>query len=267
MEGWIKLYRKIQENWLWNEKRKFSKFEAWIDILFRANHKDEKTMINGRLVDMKKGSFITPEVKLAGKWNWDRKTVRRFLTILENEKMITKKATAKYTNISIENWEVYQNKEQQNEQPKEQQEGQARDNQWDSRRDTDKNEKNIKNIKNNSSSVVDDSCVDGLQEIINFYNNNIGMLTSYGLEVLSDYAKEMPSDLIIFAMKIAVEANKRTIQYIKGILNNWNKKGIKTLIDAEQENQKYNKNTKQTSKNTDWGSIYDDLIKREGGQS
>lgn len=120
-------------------------------------------------------------------------------------------------------------------------------------------------------SKVDDSCVDSLQKIIDFYNNNIGMITSYGLEVLSDYAKEMPIDLIIYAMKIAVEANKRTIQYIKGILNNWNKKGIKTLVEAMQENQKYNKNKnngKQNSTaNTDWGKMYDDLIKKEGGKA
>ena len=32
---------------------------------------------------------------------------------------------------------------------------------------------------NNNSDVVSDSCVDGLQEIIDFYNNNIGMLTPY----------------------------------------------------------------------------------------
>lgn len=49
----------------------------------------------------------------------------------------------------------------------------------------------------------------------------------------------MTSDLIILAMQKAVEANKRTIQYIKGILNNWSKKGIKTVIDAEKEDEQF----------------------------
>ena len=45
-------------------------------------------------------------------------------------------------------------------------------------------------------------------------------------------------------MKKAVEANIRTIQYIKGILNNWSKKGIKTLVEAEKEDEQFkNKNT------------------------
>ena len=58
---------------------------------------------------------------------------------------------------------------------------------------------------------------------------------------MSDYAKEMPTDLIILAMKKSVEANKRTIQYIKGILNNWSKKSIKTVLEAEQEDENFRK--------------------------
>lgn len=91
----------------------------------------------------------------------------------------------------------------------------------------------------NANANVSDSCVDGLQKAIDFYNNNIGLITPYGFEILSDYVKEMQIDLIILAMKKAVEANKRTIQYIKGILNNWSKKGIKTVIDAEREEEEF----------------------------
>ena len=97
--------------------------------------------------------------------------------------------------------------------------------------DVDDNE----DVNVNDNDNVSDSCVDGLQEVIDFYNNNIGVITPFGLEVLSSYAEEMSSDLIILAMKKSVEANIRTIQYIKGILNNWRKKGIKTVIEAENE--------------------------------
>ena len=48
----------------------------------------------------------------------------------------------------------------------------------------------------------------------------------------------MPTDLIIYAMQISVEANKRTIKYIKAILNNWQKAGIRTLVQAKDENHK-----------------------------
>ena len=98
----------------------------------------------------------------------------------------------------------------------------------------------------NANDNVGDSCVDGLQKIFDFYHDNIGLITPYGVETLQDYAEEMSVDLIIFAMKKAVEANKRTIQYIKGILNNWSKKGIKTVLDAEREDEQFrNKNIVQ----------------------
>ncbi len=87
-------------------------------------------------------------------------------------------------------------------------------------------------------SQVDDSCVDGLRRIIDFYNNNIGAITPHGLEILQDYLKEFNADIIIYALQISVEANKRNIQYIKAILNNWSKAGVKTLVEAQNESKK-----------------------------
>lgn len=103
--------------------------------------------------------------------------------------------------------------------------------------DNDNENVNVNDNENNNDNVGE-SCIDGLQQIIDFYNNNIGLITPYGLEILSDYAKEMPVNLIIYAMQISVEANKRTMQYIKAILNNWKKAGIKTLVDAKKDNKK-----------------------------
>lgn len=105
---------------------------------------------------------------------------------------------------------------------------------------------NININKNNSK--VNDSCVNDLQVIIDFYNENIGLITPYGLEILSSYAEEMDQELIILAMKKSVEANKRTIQYIKAILNNWSKQGIKTVLDAEQEDRKFRDKNDKTEK-------------------
>ena len=104
MEGWIRLHRKIQEHWLWNKKRKFSAFEAWISLLFKANYKDTKILLNGKIIPIKKGSFITSELKLAEEWSWDRKTVKAFLSTLQNEGMIKKSCTTKWTSVSIEKW-------------------------------------------------------------------------------------------------------------------------------------------------------------------
>lgn len=101
---------------------------------------------------------------------------------------------------------------------------------------------------NKDNSKVNDSCVNDLQVIIDFYNENIGLITPYGLEILSSYAEEMDQELIILAMKKSVEANKRTIQYIKAILNNWSRQGIKTVLDAEQEDRKFRDKNSKTEK-------------------
>ena len=90
-----------------------------------------------------------------------------------------------------------------------------------------------------------------------------GCLHLIGLEVLSSYSKDMPNDLIILAMKKAVEANIRTIKYIKGILNNWSKKGIKTVIEAEKEDEQF-KNKNATKEETEEERMARKLKELEG---
>lgn len=87
--------------------------------------------------------------------------------------------------------------------------------------------------------VESDGCVDGFDKVIDFYNNNIGLITQYTKELLEDYAKSMDCDVIIYAMQLAVEANVRTVKYIKAILNSWVNQGITTLLVAQEENQKH----------------------------
>lgn len=109
------------------------------------------------------------------------------------------------------------------------------------------NENVNENDNDNDNNNASDSCVDGLHKVIDFYNNNIGALTPFGLETLTDYLKEFDEDIVIYAMQISVEANKRTIQYIKAILNNWQKAGVKTIADAKNESQKKTSKSKKES--------------------
>ncbi len=117
------------------------------------------------------------------------------------------------------------------------------------------------NVNDNKNANVNanDSRVDGLQDVIKFYENNIGLITPFGISVLEDYLKEMPKELVVFAMQKAVEADKRTIQYIKGILNNWSKKGINTLLQARKEDEKFKKNKAEKKGN----SLNANYIKRD----
>lgn len=112
---------------------------------------------------------------------------------------------------------------------------------------------------NDNDNAVGESCVDGLQDVIDFYSNNIGLIAPYGLKILESYLEEgIPAELIIYAMQKAVESNKRTIQYIKGILNSWSKKGIKTLIQAKEEEQEFKREKQSKTEKRELVGDWDD---------
>lgn len=106
--GWVSLHRKFEDNWLWKEKRVFSKAEAWIDILFRANHKDAKIVLGNELIMVQRGSFITSEIKLMKYWKWSKSKLRSFLFLLESDGMIKKISDTKKTTLTVVNYNDYQ---------------------------------------------------------------------------------------------------------------------------------------------------------------
>jgi hypothetical protein len=108
MDGWISLHRKIQEHWLYTEERKFSKFEAWIDLLLMVNHKDNTSVLGGELVHVKRGQRITSIRKLCKRWAWSNTKVVKFLQLLEADGMIKVENDAKKTLITVVNYDFYQ---------------------------------------------------------------------------------------------------------------------------------------------------------------
>ena len=110
-QGWISIHRKIRECFIWNEEP-YDKAHAWIDLLLRANHDDKKVLINGQVQTVERGQFHTSLYKLAHDWQWDRRKVKRFLEMLEKERMIATSCnvggTTNGTTITIVNYEKYQ---------------------------------------------------------------------------------------------------------------------------------------------------------------
>lgn len=107
VEGWLKLYRSIKGHWLWEDKP-FSRGQAFIDLLLMVNHKDNKILFNGELIEVKRGSRITSLRQLSEGWGWSTSKTKKFLELLEKEKMITIKSDNKKTLVSIENYGLYQ---------------------------------------------------------------------------------------------------------------------------------------------------------------
>ena len=195
------------DNPLYKQKRKFSKFEAWIDILLSVNHKEGKVLIDYSVETVKRGEFITSEVKLANKWNWDRKTVRKFLTLLQQEEMILKSSTKRWTSITVINWDKYQLDGQEVGQEVGQGVGQDRDRGL----DTNKNDKNDKNDKkNNISSKV---FADDAQELL--------LAQKLKTLILSNNPKaRVPDNLQKWAYEIdkMIRLDKRTPKEIESVI-------------------------------------------------
>lgn len=112
--GWIKLHRKLKEHWLWQENRRFSRLEAWLDLITEANHRDSKVVRGVSIIEVKRGQLLTAQIKLARIWKWNSKTVKSFLLLLCEDEMITFEAVSGgdsgYTLITILNYDKYQSK-------------------------------------------------------------------------------------------------------------------------------------------------------------
>ena len=106
--GWIKLYRQLQDCWIWLDKEPFDKRSAWVDLLLTANHSDKKILFNGELITVKRGQILTSVRKLSAKWKWSVNKVYRFLKLLESDEMLQKESDKDRTLLTIVNYSIFQ---------------------------------------------------------------------------------------------------------------------------------------------------------------
>jgi hypothetical protein len=191
-DGWIKLYRQIQEHWIWKDKP-YDNRSAWLDILMSAFHKESKTRFNKELITVERGSFPTSERDLAEKWGWSKTKARNFLKLLENDEMIIQKADNKKTIIKVLNYSVYQeleNHKKTTERPqKDQQETSEEPLLYK------KNDKNDKNDKNKDKNIKKENPKVQYAEFVTMTNDEYEkLLATYGetvtkrmIEILDNY--------------------------------------------------------------------------------
>ncbi len=137
--GWITLHRSLCEHWVWDCE--FSTGQAWVDLLLKACHSQNKLMIKGQLVTLGRGQQARSEVTLSKDWKWSRNKVRRFLKNLEKDGMIEQKTTHLTSIITICNYDSFQSRQTADETA----EGQQAKQQKDSRRNTNNNGNNENN--------------------------------------------------------------------------------------------------------------------------
>jgi hypothetical protein len=106
MDGWIKIHRKINRHWVWENS---DYFKWWIDILLEANFESKKTSIKGCLLICERGDVLYSYDTWAKRWNTNKSKVMRFLKLLEKDSMITLKSETVTTRITVCNYDSYQN--------------------------------------------------------------------------------------------------------------------------------------------------------------
>ncbi len=142
-KGWLKLYRCIEDNWLWDEVP-FSYGQAWIDMLMMANHTQTKILFNKKPVVLEVGSFVTSVRKLSVKWGWSKDKVLRFLRTLEKDNMITRNSDNQRTLVTLVNYGIYQDGRDTNEDT----DATRTRHKTDTNKDTDAPQTRIKELKN-----------------------------------------------------------------------------------------------------------------------
>lgn len=107
-QGWVSLHRQIRDHWLWEDKP-FSKGQAWVDMILRANHEKRKVCFENSIIEIPTGGFLSSETALAEAWGWSRKKTHSFIDVLTKDGMLGTKRSGKgtvfylinYSNFSI----------------------------------------------------------------------------------------------------------------------------------------------------------------------
>jgi len=105
-KGWIRLHRKMRENWIWSDP---VKFKWWCDILLQVNHDEKIVKVNIGLqnIDCGRGQSIMSLQNWAERWNVSKGCARAYLGLLCKENMITMESVTKSTRITVCNYDFY----------------------------------------------------------------------------------------------------------------------------------------------------------------
>lgn len=116
--GWIKLYRSLLDNPIVCKDTEY--FTIWAYILLKATRQDTPAIFKGEKITLKPGQLLIGRQAISnhfgGKSSLSESKVQRVLKTLEIEQQIEQQTSNKNRLITVINWELYQDNEQQIEQ-------------------------------------------------------------------------------------------------------------------------------------------------------
>lgn len=156
--AYLKLDRNFFDGKFWNEKRVYSKAEAWIDLIREARFEVEPktTFIKDKLITWGRGQLPASLRYLGDRWGWSKDKVARFIDFLVSDgcvKIETPKGTQQ-TILTLCNYDTYNPIKSESETPSE----------TPTRHQRDKTNKGNNNISKDILSGIVDSVIEYLNE-------------------------------------------------------------------------------------------------------
>jgi len=117
-KNYFNINRKLLKSGLWL-KEKFTKGQAWVDLIGLAQHTRGEFEIRGIKIVVERGQLAWAEETLAKRWKWSREKVRRyFFALVCDNKLRQQKNNIVTINIIV-NYDKYQYSKLLNETPNE----------------------------------------------------------------------------------------------------------------------------------------------------
>lgn len=110
MSGWIKIYRGLQDSAIASHPEYLA---VWVHLLLRAQYSASECVIGRQIVRLTVGQLVFGRIKFSSEIGVSENKVRAALDVMKSLNMITIKSMAKFSIISITNWQKYQEDNQQ----------------------------------------------------------------------------------------------------------------------------------------------------------
>lgn len=106
-----------------------------------------------------------------------------------------------------------------------------------------------KETSTNNNNGGGEELENSLQTVINNFQKNIGLLNGKNINDLQVWTKDLPVDVINYAVDIAADNNAQTYSYVNSILKRWFQQNVKTLDQAKANNVKNKRQIPNKSNN------------------
>ena len=116
-KGYIRLNRGFFEHTFWQEDLEYHRREAWLDLIQLARFEAREELIQGKLIEVRRGELPASRRYLEKRWKWSGNRVVTFLKMLERSGMIKQRKNQGQTIIILYKYDDYNDLKNEKEPP------------------------------------------------------------------------------------------------------------------------------------------------------